>query len=88
MWHSVWGDAHTYLQHRRLVLVCYNKVHDKILYLYRRAFTSAYIRVEPLIHQGSNRSEQSILKGSDKDKETREDVMVQGLWDCQVHAII
>ena len=29
-----------------------------------------------------------MRQGSDKDKETRGDVMIQGLWDSQVDAII
>ena len=71
-----------------LVIAHHNKIRDELLYLSRRDFTSASVRAEPLIHQGRTSSEQEIRQGSDKDKETRGDVMIQGLWDCQVGAII
>ena len=71
-----------------LVIACHKKICDEILYLSRRAFTSAYVRAEPLIHQSRTRSELEIRQGSDKQKETRGDVMIQGLWDFQVDAII
>ena len=50
-----------------LVIMCHNKIHDKILYLSQRAFTSESVRAEPLIHQGRIRSEQEIHQGSDKE---------------------
>ena len=59
-----------------LVVVCHNKIRDKILYLSGRAFTSASVCTEPLIHQGCTGSEQEIRQGSDKDKKMRGDVMV------------
>ena len=71
-----------------LVIARHKKIRDEILYLSRRAFTSAYVHDEPLIHQGHTRSEQEICQGSDKDKETRGDLMILGLWDHQVDAII
>ena len=40
------------------------------------------------MHQGRTRSELEIRQDSDKHKDTREDVMIRGLWDCQVDAII
>ena len=70
-----------------LVLACHNKIHDELLYLYRRAFTSESICAETLIHHGRTRSEQEIRHSSDKDKETRGDVIIQGLWYHQVDAI-
>ena len=54
-----------------LVIARHNKIHDKILHLSRHAFTSAFVRTEPLIHQGRTIFEQEIRQGSDKDKETR-----------------
>ena len=45
-----------------------SKVKYEILYLSRRTFTSAYVRSEPLIHEGRTRYEQEIRQGSDKDK--------------------
>ena len=51
-----------------LVISCNNKIHNKLLYLSQRAFTSAYVHAKPLIHQGHTRSEQEICQGSDKDK--------------------
>ena len=66
----------------------HNKIHDKLLYLSQRAFTSAYVRAEPIIHQGRTISEQEMRQGSEKYKDTQRYVMVQGLWDCQVGAII
>ena len=71
-----------------LVIACHKKIREELLYLYRRTFTSAYVRAEPLIHQGCTRSEQEIRQGSDKDKYTWGDLMIRGLWDRQVGAII
>ena len=62
-----------------LVISCHNKIRDKLLYLSRRVFTSAYLRVKPLSHQGCTRSEKEICQGSYKDKEIWGSVMVQGL---------
>ena len=66
----------------------HNKIRDELLYLSQGAFTSASVRSKPLIHQGNTRSEQEICQGSYKDIETQGDVMIQGLWDRQVEAII
>ena len=71
-----------------LVIVHHNEIRDKILYLSRRAFTLASVCVKPLIHQGRTRSEQEIHQGSDKHKDTRGEMMIRGLWDLQVYAII
>ena len=71
-----------------LFIARHKKIRDELLYLSRRAFTSASVRAEPLIHQGRTRSEQEICEGSDKDKETQGAVIVQGLWYRQVDAII
>ena len=71
-----------------LIIARHNEICDELLYLYRRAFTSAYVRAEPLIHQGRTISELEILQGSDKNKETRGEVMTRGLWDRQVDATI
>ena len=71
-----------------LVNARHNKIRDKIFYLSQRAFTSASVRAEPLIHHGHTISDQEIRQGSDKDKEMRGDVMVRGLWDRQVDTII
>ena len=62
-----------------LVITCHNKIRNKLLYLSRRAFTSASVRAEPLTNQGRTRSKKEIRQGSGKDKKTQEDVMVQGL---------
>ena len=53
-----------------LIIACHNKIRDKLLYLSRRAFTSAYVRNKPLIRQGHTRSDQEIRQGSDKHKDT------------------
>ena len=71
-----------------LVVSRHNKIRDEILYLYRCALTSASISAEPLIHQGRTRSEQEICQDSDKHKETKGDVVIGGIWDRQVKAII
>ena len=71
-----------------LVIACHNKIHDKLLYLSQRAFTSAYVRAEPLIHQGRTRSEKEICQGSYKDKETQVYVIIRDLLDCRVDTII
>ena len=62
-----------------LVIVHHNEIRDELLYLSQRAFTSAYVRSKPLIHQDRTRSEQETRHGSENDKETRGGVMVQGL---------
>ena len=51
-----------------LVIMRQNEIIDENIYLSRHAFTSAYVRSKPLIHQGRTRSEQEIHQGSDKDK--------------------
>ena len=71
-----------------LVITRHNEIRDKIRHLSRRAFTSASVRAEPLIHQGRTRSELEIRQGTDKHKDTRGEMMIQGLWDFQVDAII
>ena len=62
-----------------LAIARHNEIHDKLFYLSRRAFTLASIRTEPLIHQGRTRSKLEICQGSNKHKDTRWDVMIQGL---------
>ena len=71
-----------------LVITRHKEIHDKPLYLSQHAFTSESVRAKTLIHQGRTISEQDIRQGSEKEKETRGDVMIQGLWDIQVDAII
>ena len=71
-----------------LVIARHNEICDKLIYLSQHAFTSAYVRSEPLIRQGCTRYEQDICQVSDKDKGTRGDVIVRGVWDRQVDAII
>ena len=71
-----------------LVIARHNKIRDELFYISRRDFTSAYVCAKPLIHQGRTRSEQEICLGSDKYKDTRGDVIIQGLWGCQFDAII
>ena len=61
---------------------------DELLYLAQWAFKTESVCVEPLIFQGHNRSEKDIHQGSDKEKETRGDVMIQYLWYWQAEAII
>ena len=73
---------------RGLVITRHNEIRDKLLYLSQRAFTSASVRAKPLIYQGRNRSKKEIYQGSDKDKETPGCVIVRGLWDHHVNAII
>ena len=51
-----------------LVIVCHKIICDKLLYLYRHAFNSAYVRAKPLIYQGHTRYEQEMRQGSDKVK--------------------
>ena len=52
----------------RLVIARHNEIRDGIFYLSWRAFTSAYVLAEPLIHQGRTRSKKEICQSSDKDK--------------------
>ena len=55
-----------------LFIARHNEIRVEILYLSLRAFTSASVCAEPLIHQGRTRYEQDIRKGSEKDKKCRE----------------
>ena len=71
-----------------LVIACHKKICDELIYLSQRAFTSASVCAEPLIHKGRTRSKQDIRQGSDKDKETRGGEMVRGLWYRRSDAII
>ena len=47
-----------------------------------------HVRSKPLIHQGRIISKQDIRQGSENNRDTRGDVMIQGLWDRQFDAII
>ena len=71
-----------------LIIARPKKICDELFYLSRRAFTSAYVRAEPLIHQVRTRSKPDICQGSDKHQGTWGDVIIRGLWDCKVDAII
>ena len=71
-----------------LFIARHNEIRDKLLYLSLRDFTSTSLCAKPLINKGHTGSEQEIRQGSDKYKETWGDVMVRGLWDYQVGAII
>ena len=71
-----------------LVIEHHKKVCDELLYLSRRAFISASVRTEPLIHQRCTRSEWEIYQESEMEKYTRGDIMIRGLWYQQDKAII
>ena len=71
-----------------LVVSRNNKICDELLSLAQRAFTLASVQYNLLIRQVRTKSEKEIRQGSDKDKETRVDVMIQVLWYQQVKAII
>ena len=71
-----------------LVIARHNQIRDRILYIPQRAYTSASVCAEHLIHRGRTKSEQEISQGSDKHKDTKGEVMIHGLWDRQVYAII
>ena len=62
-----------------LVIARHKNIRDKLIYLSQRAFTASSVCAEPLIHQGHTISDQEIRQGSDKGKETRDDVMIQCL---------
>ena len=63
-----------------LIIERNNEVRDKLLYLSRQAFTSESVCAQPWIHQGDTISEREICQGNDEDKNTRGDMMIQGLW--------
>ena len=71
-----------------LVIARHNKVCDELLYLSGRALTSESVCAEPLTHQVRTISERNIRQGSGREKETKEDVMTQGLWYRQADAIV
>ena len=71
-----------------IVIAHHNKIRDKLPYLYGRAFNSASVCAKPLIHQGRTRSEKKIRQGSDNHKDAQGGVMIRGLWDFKVNAII
>ena len=64
-----------------LVIAHHNKICDELLYLDQQAFTPVSVHAKPLFHKIHTRSEKDIFQRSDKDKETRGDLMIQGLWD-------
>ena len=64
-----------------LIITRHNKIREKLLFLSRSVFTSAYVRTKPLIRQGHTRSDQEIRQGSYKHKDTQGGVNIQGLWD-------
>ena len=53
-----------------------NGIHDKLIYLSRNAFTSAYVSAKPLIHHGRSRYKQGIHQDSEKYKKTWGDMMI------------
>ena len=59
-----------------LVIARHNEIREELLYLSLCAFTSSYVRIKTLIHQGHTRSELEIRKSSDKHKVTSGDVMI------------
>ena len=63
-----------------LVIALHNEVREDLLYLAQQAFTLVSVFSEPRIHQGCTISEREICQGSDKEKKTRGDIMIQGLW--------
>ena len=71
-----------------MVITRHNKIRDELLYLSRWDFTSASVRAKPLIYQGRTRSDLEMRQGSNTYKDSRGDVMIRGLWDRQVDAII
>ena len=71
-----------------LVIVRHNEIRDKLFYLSQRAFTPALVSSKTLICQGCTISEKDIHQGSNKDKETRGDVIIKSLWYQQDEAII
>ena len=50
-------------------------------------FPSEALCGKPLVHQGRSRSERDICQGS-YILETRDDVLIQGLWNRQTDTII
>ena len=71
-----------------LAIARHQKICDKLLYLAWRSFASASVRAKSLINKGHTRSKWEIRQGSYNDKETRVDVMIQGLWYRQDDSII
>ena len=71
-----------------LVIARHNKVCDELLYLSGRALTSESVCAEPLTHQVRTISERNIRQGSEKYKETRGYLTIQGLWYQQDDTII
>ena len=81
--------CHTLIWIRRgQVIARHNVVHENLLCLARRAFTSSSVRARPLIHQGHTRSERDIRQGGDKYKETRGDVMIPVSCNLKTDVII
>ena len=71
-----------------LVIAHKNEVRGKLLYTSRQDFTQSSVCAKPLIHKGRTISERDIRQGNDKDKETRGDVMIRGLWYQKSDTII
>ena len=71
-----------------LIITHHNEVRDEILYLARQAFTSASVCAKPLVNKGHTILERGAYQGSDKGKDTREDVLIRVLWYQQAYSII
>ena len=71
-----------------MFVASHTKICDELLHLSQRDFIPASVCAELLIRQGCIISEKEIYQGSEKDKETRGDLMTQGLWDQQFKSII
>ena len=70
-----------------LVIPCYNKMHDDILYLDWWYLSPTWVWGKTLIHQGHIRSEEEACKGR-WELDSRGDILIQGLLEIQTDAII
>ena len=70
-----------------LVITHHNKVHYKLLQLFRQVLHSLCVCSKPLIHRGHRRSEEEVRQGRGV-LETRCDVLIQGLLESHTDTII
>ena len=70
-----------------LVIARHNDISDEVIHLSIQAFSPACVRGEPLIHQGSSRSEGGVRHGGSI-PETQGEVLIRGQRESQTEAII
>ena len=70
-----------------LFISCHNEVRNNLLYPDQQAFPFHCVLRKPLINQVHSRSEEELHQGRGG-LETRNDIIIRGLWERQTESII